>query len=87
MILFLNLLYALFFKSIFFPTIFVFLTKGDPKTKIMVNTAKNSFVPELLSYFIIKTLLFDVDFFSQTFDMESPKYRENWEQERHLCQW
>ena len=55
--------------------VFLIFGKQHPKiTKVAQKTAKIINLPYYLSKFIKKNPLFDVDLFSRTFDMESPKY-------------
>ena len=64
----------LFFKTVIFGY-FWFVDNKHPKTtKDVRKTAKIINLPYYLSHFIKKNSLFDVDLFSRTFDMESPKW-------------
>ena len=59
--------------------IFDFWLKTPQNYKVVKKTAKIINLPHYLSHFIKKNPLFDVDLFSRTFDMESPKsYRVSW---------
>ena len=62
--------YPLFKKGIFKGIFFYFGPKTAPKHKINGQNSKNHISSLCSIIFIIKNLLFDVDIFSQTLDME-----------------
>ena len=62
----------LIFQKSHFWIFFNFWLKHPQITRVVQKTVKIINLPYYLPHFIKKNLLFDVDFFSRTFDMESP---------------